>query len=123
MTAPVRVSGPTFAPFPPSSQPFSVRPGFHCIMAFGHLCCADDLSSFLFRPQEGVADRPLLSLSMIATESPQWEGLLPLGSPSSNYTILIAGRCDTQTSYKNGANMPSLYEFLMRLRYKIYSSE
>lgn len=28
---------------------------------------------------------------MFATESPEWEGLLPLGLASANYTILVAG--------------------------------
>eukprot|EP00903_Cladosiphon_okamuranus_P005952 g5878.t1 len=56
----------------------------------------DDLPLLFFfaytnNQEEGTGD-PLLSLSMFATESPEWEGPLPQGSPSEDYTILIAGQ-------------------------------
>lgn len=37
-------------------------------------------------------DGQLLGLSMFAVEMPEWQGLLPLGSASANYTLRIAGR-------------------------------
>lgn len=36
----------------------------------------------------------MLSLSMLATEQPEWEGPLPVGLPAENYTIQISGRDD-----------------------------
>eukprot|EP00752_Nemacystus_decipiens_P011504 g10216.t1 len=50
------------------------------------------LYSFAYmNDQEDATGQAQLSLSMFATESAEWEGLLPLGLPSSNYTIFIAG--------------------------------
>lgn len=33
----------------------------------------------------------LFSLSVFAAEFPEWQGPLPLGSPTENFTMLIAG--------------------------------
>eukprot|EP00752_Nemacystus_decipiens_P006049 g5460.t1 len=46
------------------------------------------LYSFAYTKEE----TGLLSLSMLATEQPEWEGPLPMGLPAENYTIRISGQ-------------------------------
>eukprot|EP00903_Cladosiphon_okamuranus_P018201 g16743.t2 len=46
------------------------------------------LYSFAYTKEE----TELLSLSMLATEQPEWEGPLPLGAAADNYTMRISGQ-------------------------------